>query len=159
MPPPPPPPQAAQIPTRASALVNNQPAGRRRIAGELKRIARARDPASSQRSPTGKRKLGGTLRCGMGGTLLAAVVVMVSVLVTAEVPFTVTDWVESVQVAPVGQPPSTKRVTVPVNPYCGVTLRVEVPVCPGAGMVTGEGFADKLKSVMVIDTAAEVEPV
>jgi hypothetical protein len=82
---------------------------------------------------------------------------MVSVLVTAEVLLTVTDGDESVQVAPVGQTPATLRLTVPVNPYCGATLIVEVPVCPGAEMVTGEGFADTLKSVTLTVVAADVE--
>jgi hypothetical protein len=64
-----------------------------------------------------------------------------------------------VQVAPVGQPLATLKLTVPLNPFCGVTLRVELPVCPGAEMVTWDGFADTLKSVTVSVTCAEVEPV
>jgi hypothetical protein len=51
------------------------------------------------------------------------------------------------------------KLTVPVNPLVGVTVIVPVPVCPGAGMVRAEGFADRLKSarVMVVVEAAEVE--
>ena len=153
----PPPPQVAQIPIMTNTLASSQPAGRRRMADRLRSSARASDPANSQSNPTGRRKLGGTLRCKAGGALLAAVVVMVNVLVTAEALLTVTDDGESVQVAPVGQPPATMRLTVPVNPYCGATLIVEVPAWPGAETVTGEGSADRLKSVMVIEAAAEVE--
>ena len=61
------------------------------------------------------------------------------------------------QVAPVGQPLAMLKLTVPVNPYCGVTLIVELPVCPGAEIVTGDGFADRLKSITVSITWAEVE--
>jgi hypothetical protein len=71
---------------------------------------------------------------------------MVSVLVTAETLLTLTDGDENVQVAPVGQPLPTLRVTGPVNPPSGATLTVEFPACPGAEMVTRRGFADKLKS-------------
>ena len=68
--------------------------------------------------------------------LLAAVVVMVSVLVAAEVPVRLRNEGEKVHVAPVGQPLITLKMTVPLNPYSGVTLRVVFPVCPGAAMVT-----------------------
>jgi hypothetical protein len=119
-------------------------------------MARASNPASNQKNPT-KRKLGGTLRCRAGGALVGAVVVMVSVLVAAEALLTMTDVGESVQVAPVGQPLATLRLTVPVNPFCGATLIVEFPACPGAGIVTGEGFADKLKSETETVAAGEVE--
>jgi len=37
-------------------------------------------------------------------------------------------------------------------------LRVELPVCPGAAMVTFDGFAETLKSVTVSVTCAELEP-
>jgi hypothetical protein len=38
-----------------------------------------------------------------------------------------------------------------------VTVIVEAPVWPGAEMVTGEGLAETLKSVTLIETAGEVE--
>jgi hypothetical protein len=93
----------------------------------------------------------------MGSVLLAAVVVMVSVLVPAEGPPTVKDEGDNVQVAPGGQPLATVRLTVPPKPYCGVTLIVEFPVCPGAEMVTGDGFAERLKSATVIVNTPEFE--
>jgi hypothetical protein len=83
---------------------------------------------------------------------------MVSVLVPGAAPLRVKDGGDNVQVAPGGQPLATLRLTVPLNPYSGVALMVEFPVCPGAEMVTGEGFADRLKSVTVIVTTGEVEP-
>ena len=50
-------------------------------------------------------------------------------------------------------------VTVPVNPFRGVTVIVEVPDCPGAEMLIRVGFAEMPKSVTVIVAAgAEVEP-
>jgi hypothetical protein len=82
---------------------------------------------------------------------------MVSALVTAEVLPTVTDEGEKVHVALVGQPLPTLRATVPVNPYCGVTVIVEVPVWPGAEIVTGEGLADTLKSVTYSAATGEAE--
>jgi hypothetical protein len=85
-------------------------------------------------------------------------VVTVSVVVTAEVPVTLTDGEENVQVAPAGQPLVTLRFTVPVNPYRGVMVIAEVPDCPGAEMLTVVGFADTLKSVTVIVVGDEVEP-
>jgi hypothetical protein len=94
----------------------------------------------------------------VGGALLAAVVVMVSTSVAAEVLLTVTDGEAKVQVAPVGQPLATLRVTVPVNPLSGVTLMVDCPDCPGAEMLSGEGLADTPKSETVTVLAPEVEP-
>ena len=84
---------------------------------------------------------------------------MVNVLVTADVPVTLTKGGEKLQVAPLGQPLATPKLTVPVNPFCGATLSIELPVCPGAEMVTFDGFADTLKSVTARVTWAEVEPV
>ena len=84
--------------------------------------------------------------------------VIVSVSVTAEAPLTVTEGDARVQVAPVGQPLATLRLTVPVNPDCGVILIVELPPCPGAEMLMGEGLADTPKSVTARGVAAEVEP-
>ena len=47
-------------------------------------------------------------------------------------------------VTPVGRPDAA-RVTVPVNPFVGVTLMVLVPLAPCA-TVTEEGEAERLKS-------------
>jgi hypothetical protein len=82
---------------------------------------------------------------------------MVNVLVPGEAPPTLTDEGDNVHVAPVGQPLATLRLTVPPNPYWGVTLRVELAVCPGAEMLTGEGFADRSKSDTVNATGTELE--
>ena len=159
VPPPPPPPQAAHTPTTSRAVPDNRIAGRRRTAVEPRSMVRASDPASSQSNPTGKRRLGGDFLCRAGGALVGAVVVMVSVLVTAEALLTVTDAGEIVQVAPVGQPLPMLRLTVPVKPATGVTVSVDVPDCPGAEMVTGEGFADRVKpETLMVAASNEVEP-
>ena len=158
-PPPPLPPHAAHTPAKRRVVANNTATGRRRNPGEHRSIARATKPAHNHRKPIGMRKFGGRSRCRMGGEAqLPAVVVMVNVLVAAEVPVTVTDEGEIVHVPPGGQPFITLRSTIPVNPPCGVMLIVEFPVCPGAEIVRGEGFADSLKSATAIGTAAEVEP-
>jgi hypothetical protein len=49
------------------------------------------------------------------------------------------------------------RSTVPLNPPKGARLIVEVPDCPGAETLMLGGLADKLKSVTLTVTAAEVE--
>jgi hypothetical protein len=113
---PPPPPQATQTPAIKSMIANSRAAGRRLIAGELKSKIRVNIHAGNPRSFTGRRKLGGTLRCKAGGAPALPVVEIASVLVTAEVLPTVTDQGEKVQVAFVGQPLATLRSTVPVNP-------------------------------------------
>jgi hypothetical protein len=82
---------------------------------------------------------------------------MVSVSATAKALLRLTDGDVNLHVAPVGQPLTTLRLTVPVNPYSGATLMVEFPVCPGAEMVIGEGFADTAKSVTLTVVPAEVE--
>lgn len=156
-PPPPPPPQAAQTPTTRREVANTKAAGRRRSAEEVRSTPRASDPAKNQSNPTGNRKLGGIFRCSIGRVLLAPVVAMVSASVTAEALLRVTDGDVNVQVAPVGQPLATLRLTLPVNPFCGVTLIVEVPCCPGAEMVTGDGFADRPKSPTVTEFLGDVE--
>ena len=93
----------------------------------------------------------------MGGALAAPVVVIVNVSVTGVALVTLTDGVAKVQVAPVGQPLATERFTVPVNPLTGVMLTAVVPFWPGAEMVTGDGFAERLKSVTATGAALEVE--
>lgn len=87
-PPPPPPPQAAQTPSTSSAVAKNKAAGRRRIADELRSMPRPNDPANNQSNPTGRRNLGGTLRCRAGGALLEPVVEMYSTTVAPEALFT-----------------------------------------------------------------------
>lgn len=129
------------------------------MADERRSMARASAPARSQINPKGRRKPGGTLGCTAGGALLelGAVVVMVSRSVCAVVLVTSTEGFAKVQVAPVGQPLATLRSTIPVNTFSGDTLIVEVPGCPGAEMVTGEGFADRVKSETAMADAAEVD--
>jgi len=85
------------------------------------------------------------------------VVVMVSTSVTAEAAVGLTDEDANVQLAPVGQPLATDRLTVPVNPFCDETLIVVVPCWPGAEIVTAVGFADTPKSVTAREVADEVE--
>lgn len=156
-PPPPLPPHAAHTPTRSKVDANRKAAGRRRIAGELRSPAKINIPANTPSNPTGKRRLGGILRSRAGGALEEPVVVMLSTSVTAVVPVTLTEGEAKVQVAPAGHPLTTDRLTVPVNPFCGLTLIVEVPGCPGAEIVTGEGFAETPKSVTAREVAADVE--
>jgi hypothetical protein len=127
------------------------------MADELRSIARTSVPASNQRNPIGRRKLGGILRCRAGGAQAEAVVVIVSTSVTADAPLTLTDGDANVQVAPVGQPLATLRFTVPVNPLWGVTLTVVFPVWPGAEITSGDGLADTEKSPTVMLAAPEVE--
>jgi hypothetical protein len=71
----------------------------------------------------------------------------------------VTEEGETVHVAYVGHPPATTKLTVPVNPAMGVTVKVAVPVWPAAGILILLAFVDKEKSVTVILTVAEVDPV
>jgi hypothetical protein len=155
-----PPPQAAQIPTTSNAVANTSHAGRRRAALRLISIARANRPTHSQGNPTCRRKLGGTLCPGARGGILA-VVVIESVEVTEEELLTVTGEGEALQVASAGAPVQVS-VTLPVNPFVGAMVSVEV-VEPPAVTLTVVGLAEKLKSaapvtVMVIG-GVEVEPV
>jgi hypothetical protein len=85
-------------------------------------------------------------------------VVIVNIEVTADALVGLTEAGAMVQVAPAGQPLVTLRVTVPVNPNCGVTLMVEFPPCPGAEILRGEGFAERLKSATLTAVAVEVDP-
>jgi hypothetical protein len=52
---------------------------------------------------------------------------------------------------------SHDRLIIPVKPPRGVRVSVEVPDCPGAEMLIVDGAADKLKSVTLTVTTAEVE--
>lgn len=158
LPPPPPlPPQATHTPATVSIVANNNVAGLRLIVAEPRSVARTSIPANSPRNPAGKRKFGGTPRCRAGGALAEPVVVIVSTSVTAEAPLTVTAGDANVQLAPVGQPLATLRLTVPVNPFCGLTLMVEAPGWPGAEITKGEGLADTEKSPTAMLAALEVE--
>ena len=65
----------------------------------------------------------------------------------------------TVHVAYAGHPPATPKLTVPVNPASGVIVRVAVPVCPAAGIVTLPTFAAREKSVTVMFTVDDVDPV
>jgi hypothetical protein len=87
-------------------------------------------------------------------------VVTVSVAVTGEVPVTLKFWGEAEQEIPQFEEEVEQvRFIGPVNPYRGVMVIVAVPDCPGAEMLIVVGFADTLKSVIVIeDAGAEVEP-
>jgi hypothetical protein len=140
--PPPPPPQATQTPTTSSAVANSQPGAGRRAAPQLKNVARASNPANSQGHPTGRRKVGGALRGGAGDTeLTGPCVVTVSVAVTAEELAMLTDDGEMVQFTPTN-PVKQDRAIVPLKPFRGVRVTVDVPDCPGAEMVKVVGFAD-----------------
>jgi len=59
-----------------------------------------------------------------------------------------------VQVRPVAGLIEDVRATVPVNPFCGVTVIVEVAAAP-ARAVTDVGAAVTVKSVTVTVTVAE----
>ena len=110
------------------------------------------------RTPTGKRGAGGTvLKFIFGASEVGALVVMVSVEVAAATPLGATDDGENVQVAPVGQPPATVSVTVPVKSEIGVIERTAEPVAPGVEILMDEGLADTLKSATVTGTATEVD--
>jgi hypothetical protein len=87
----------------------------------------------------------------------AAPVVMVRVLVAAATPLGATEVGENVQVAPVGQPLETDKVTVPVKSEIGVTETVDVPLAPGAEILMGEGFAETLKSATVTAITGAVD--
>lgn len=109
----PPPPQAIHKPATIKVLADRRTAGRHRFAGAMRRNASISSPVNRPNSPKGRRKSGGVLRCTKGRAMEEAVVVMVSRSVTAEAPLTVTDGDASVQVAPIGQPLATVRLTVP----------------------------------------------
>jgi hypothetical protein len=81
-----------------------------------------------QRTATGGNFVGGTF-----GRMLAAVppVESVNVDVTAVVPLSVTDVGLTVHVDSAGAP-EQERATVPVNPPCGVTVRVKFSLNPEA---------------------------
>jgi hypothetical protein len=89
-------------------------------------------------------------------------VVIVSVEVTDDVLLTVTGDGEALQVAPAGAPLQL-RVTLPVKPFKGDMVSVEVAVWPAVTVrvLPLVGFVEKLKSgvaATVMVTAPEVEP-
>jgi hypothetical protein len=153
-----PPPHATHTPAIKNTLAARKIAGRHRFAEVPTRNANSSTPANSPGNSTGRWKLGGDFGCTTGGATAEPVVVMVSVLVTGDALVTLTDAGKTVQVAPVGHPASTLRLTVPVNPLSGATLIAELPPCPGAEILIVAGFADTLKSVTVIVTGADAEP-
>src|SRR5208337_3688616 len=114
---------------------------------KLSSVVRANIAARSRSQPTGWPKPGGPLRRALGDTVLAwAVVVIVSVVVAAEDPVTLTG-VDVQDIPGPGPEKLQPTVTVPVNPYRGVMVIVAVPDCPGAGMLMLVGFAATPKSV------------
>ena len=154
---PPPPPQATQTPTTRSAIANSQPAGRRRAVAKLTSMARPSKPANAQsHAATDGPKPGGVFRSSVGSVALgAAAVVTVSVAVAPEGPVTVTDDGENVQPILMSEAPQLKAID-PVKPATGVKVTVEVPDCPGAGIVMLLGLAETLKSETFIVTAGDV---
>jgi hypothetical protein len=150
----PPPPHAAQTPTTSNAVANSQTAGRRRVVARLASAASASNPANGQGQLTGTRKLGGTLNDEGGVELPLPAVLTVSVVVTAEEPITLTDAGETEQVS--AGHTAQEKFTVPAYPPRGVSVIVVVPDCPGAEILIVDGFADKLKLVMLIVVAVEV---
>jgi hypothetical protein len=116
LPPPPPPPQATQIPTTSKAVANSRAGNRRLALAVLISIAKPNKPAKIQGHPAGRRKLRGSRSCGVGVVpLTLAVVVKVTVAVTADEPVKLTDEGVTAQVAPGGRAVQVKP-TVPVNP-------------------------------------------
>ena len=89
--------------------------------------------------------------------LALPVVVIDSVAVEGDDPDRVSDEGVIVQVVPVGQMLATIRFTVPVKPFNGVTVSVELPDCPGAGMEIVVGLAEMPKSVTVMELGAALD--
>jgi hypothetical protein len=81
-------------------------------------------------------------------TGVAAVVVMVSIEVTAPVPG-VTEGGTNAQVAPAGRPAVQVKLTALVNPFDGVTLTVEVAAPPGATGAGASAVAVTVKPAVV----------
>jgi hypothetical protein len=80
---------------------------------------------------------------GTLNTALFAVVVTVSVLFTAP-PLGVTEVGLKLQDASEGKPLHAK-LTCELNPFCGVTVNVAIPLFP-ATIVSADGFTDTWKS-------------
>jgi len=80
-------------------------------------------------------------------TAEAAVVLTVSVAVTADVPAIDTGAAieqPGASTAPAGPVTAHESVTVPAKPPLGVTVIVEVPLAPGEAMLTGVLVSEKL---------------
>ncbi len=78
-------------------------------------------------------------------------------VVIAVVPFGVTLVGLKVQVASDGSPEGQLKVTAWLKPACGVTVIVDVPLCPGELMVIVVGFAAMVKSSTAKGRIAEVD--
>jgi hypothetical protein len=59
--------------------------------------------------------------------------------------------------AVVGHPLPTLKLTVPVKPFCGVMVMVEVPMPPEAEIFIEEGLADREKSETEMFEGVELE--
>ena len=156
--PPPPPPQATQAPKMSNAPTPSQLSPQRRDAARPASTAKANQATYCQGTPIGGRKVGGAHHRVLGDfALTCPEVVTVNVVVTAEAPSTFTDVEEKLHVAPGGQSGPTPRYTVPVNPFRGVIVIVEVPDCPGDEILSEVGFTARLKSVTVIVSGGEID--
>ena len=127
VPPPEPPPQAAQIPNHKSIDPSRRKTGLCRRFVDHASPVRIISTTRRLKNRVGKPKPDGVRHWTMGGALAAAVVVIVRVSVTDDALVTLTDDVPKVQVAPVGQPLVTDRLTLPVNPLAGVTMTAVAP--------------------------------
>jgi hypothetical protein len=84
--------------------------------------------------------------------------VIVRVAVKTEEPLELSPSGEIVQLVPADWVTQDRLMLVVGNPPPGVIVIVDVPDCPGAGMISEVGFAVRLKSALVIATAAEADP-
>ena len=101
----------------------------------------------------------------------AAVVLTVSVAVTAAVPFIAAGWVTEQtggSTEPAGPVTVHERTTLPVKPPLGVTVIVEVPIAPGEAIVTvvlvrvkfgGTGGAVTVRGIWVVTVLPPEVPV
>ena len=104
-------------------------------------IASANSPAMSQGHPEGIRKIGSAFaRRARTAELAGPIVVKVTVAVTDEELLMVTSVGETLQLI---SSVSVKQVTaiVPMNPFTGARVTVELPDWPAAGIVIVDGFA------------------
>lgn len=94
--------------------------------------------------------------------MVAAVVAIVMVVVAAVLPDGVTVTGEKLHVDSLGKPEQAKD-TLWLNPFCGVTVMVNVPLCPFV-TVSAEALVPRVKSpglvavLTVSETADDVLP-
>lgn len=89
---------------------------------------------------------------------MATSVATVTVVIIAEFPFGVTVVGEKLHVLAAGSPEQAK-LTCWLKPYCGVTVMVAVPDCPGETVtVAGLELTVKLGASTVCVRAADVDP-